>query len=387
MVNSKKIEELDEMFRYLISEKIFNGSVIVCVNGSPVYTKVYGLGQRGESNQLNTFSLFDIASISKTVTSMAIMILKEQQKLRFDDAIDKYLTDLPYKGITIRNLLTHTSGIPDYIEWFEEHWDRSKVATNQDVIELFLKGARPELLSKPDEQWNYSNTGYILLAELIEKVSDLPYEEYLDANIFKPLGMTSTRPLSRRIEKNINNIVDGYIFDRINDEYVIPDTINDHSYVYFLDGVRGDGVINTTIEDLVKWDQALSSNELVREETKMEAFTAAILKDGTSLGYGAGLHPEAKAGYGYGWSIEQNETTGKILAHSGYCAGFHSFLIRYVDSNKSIIYLSNIDYLDFDENKIHHDIVLQVENILFDKKVEFPKISVLTDSMKEIETN
>ncbi|WP_169525414.1 serine hydrolase domain-containing protein [Pseudalkalibacillus hwajinpoensis] len=387
MTKDKKIETFDELFRYLIDEQMFNGSVIVSENGSPIYTKVSGVGQRGESSQLNNQSSFDTASISKTFTSMAIMMLKEQQKLRVDDAIEKYLADLPYKGITIRNLLTHTSGIPDYIEWFEEYWDRNKIATNQDIIELFLKGEKPELLSKPNEKWHYSNTGYILLAELIEKVSGLSYEEYLQRNIFDPLGMESTRPLSRRMEKEINSIVDGYIYDRINHKYFIPDTIDEHSYVYFLDGVRGDGVINTTAEDLVKWDQGLYSDELVSEETKMEAFKSAELNDDTKLGYGAGLHPDAEAGYGFGWSIEENETSGKILAHGGYCAGFHSFIIRYVDSNKSIIYLSNIDYLDFNENKIHHDIVLELENILFDREIRLPIFPSLTNSTEEIKMN
>ncbi|MCA0987465.1 serine hydrolase domain-containing protein [Guptibacillus algicola] len=385
MTEETKARKFEELFRYLTEEKMFNGSVVVCENGSPVYMNRNGIAALEKSEPITKHSRFDIASLSKSFTAMAIMILKEQQKLSFDDALSKHLSDLPYQDITIRNVLTHTSGLPDYIEWFEENWDRSKIASNEDVLDLFLKEHKPSLLFEPGEKWEYSNTGYILLAEVIKNVSGVTYDEFLENNIFRPLGMEHTAPLSRRIMKTSDNLAIGYIYDRKKDEYQIPDGIDEHSYVYFIDGVRGDGVINTTAEDLHKWDRALYSELLIEEETKNEAFNPAVLKDGSEYGYAIGLHPDNEAGYGFGWSVEKSEY-GKIISHGGYCAGFHSFLIRYAESDQSIIYLSNRDHVNFDDNKIHHDIVLQMENILFGKDVRLPTFPVAEESSNEINT-
>lgn len=384
MTEHIKLKKLEELFSFLTKEKMFNGSVLVSENGSLIYDNVNGLAAIDQGKKLSEDSRFDIASVSKSFTAMAIMILKEEQKLNFEDALEKHLPELPlpYQGITIRNLLTHTSGLPDYIDWFEEHWDRKKIASNKEVLELFLKEHQPSLLFEPGDNWEYSNTGYILLAEVVKKVSGLTFEKFLNRNIFGPLGMNHTQLLSRRINKESLELAEGYIYDRVNDEYHIPDHMEEHSYVYFIDGVRGDGVINTTAEDLYKWEQALYTNVLVTKNTKNEAFKPAVLTNGKSLGYSVGLHPDVEAGYGFGWSIENNSKTGKILSHGGYCAGFHTFVIRYVASNKSIIYLSNIDYLEFEDNKLHHDIVLQIENILFDKEVQLPSFPVTNNSSR-----
>ena len=382
MTEHIKLKKLEELFSFLTKEKMFNGSVLVSENGNLIYDNVNGLAAIDQGKKLSKDSRFDIASVSKSFTAMAIMILKEEQKLNFEDALEKHLPELPlpYQGITIRNLLTHTSGLPDYIDWFEENWDRRKIASNKEVLELFLKEHQPSLLFEPGDNWEYTNTGYILLAEVVKKVSGLTFEEFLKSYIFGPLGMNHTQLLSRRINKESLELAEGYIYDRVNDEYHIPDHMDEHSYVYFIDGVRGDGVINTTAEDLYKWEQALYTNVLVKKNTKNEAFQPAVLTNGKSLGYSVGLHPDVEAGYGFGWSIESNSNTGKILSHGGYCAGFHSYVIRYVDSNKSIIYLSNIDYLDFDDNKLHHDIVLQIEKILFDREVKLPSFHVRNTS-------
>ena len=382
MTEHIKLKKLEELFSFLTKQKMFNGSVLVSENGSPIYENVNGVAAIDQGKELSKDSRFDIASISKSFTAMAIMILKEEQKLNFEDALEKHLPELPppYQGITIRNLLTHTSGLPDYIDWFEDNWDRKKIASNKEVLELYLKVHQPSLLFEPGNNWQYSNTGYILLAEVVKEVSGLTFEEFLESNIFGPLEMHHTQLLSRRINKDSFELAEGYIYDRENDDYRIPDHMDEHSYVYFIDGVRGDGVINTTAKDLYKWEQALYANVLINENTKNEAFKPAVLTNGKSLGYSVGLHPDVEAGYGFGWSIENNSKTGKILSHGGYCAGFHSFVIRYVNSNKSIIYLSNIDYLEFDDNKLHHDIVLQIENILFDKEGQLPSFPVTNNS-------
>ncbi|KMM37982.1 serine hydrolase domain-containing protein [Guptibacillus hwajinpoensis] len=387
MTSENKLEKLEELFSYLTREKMFNGCVLVSENGSPMYEYVNGVAAIDQSKQLTKDSRFDIASVSKSFTAMAIMILKEQQKISFEDVLEKHLSNLPYQGITIRNLLTHTSGLPDYIDWFEEKWDRKKIATNKEVLELFLKEHQPSLLFEPGDKWEYSNTGYILLAEVIKEVSGLTFEEFLESNIFGPLEMHHTQLLSRRINKDSLELAEGYIYDRENDDYKIPDHMDEHRYVYFIDGVRGDGAINTTAKDLYKWEQAIYANVLIKENTKNEAFKPAVLTNGESLGYSVGLHPDVEAGYGFGWSIENSSQTGKILSHGGYCAGFHSFLIRYVETNRSIIYLSNVDYLDFYDNKIHHDIVLQIENILFDKEVKLPSFPVSNNISSEIKTS
>ena len=148
----------------------FNGNILVAKNGNIIYQQALGYADLNSKRLLNDSSVFELASLSKQFTAMGIMILKEKKLLSYDDNVKKFFPNFPYDNITIRNLLTHTSGLPGYEEQFEKKWDRKKIAFNKDVIDM-LQQQKDTLLFKPGTKWQYSNTGFAVLASIIEKIS------------------------------------------------------------------------------------------------------------------------------------------------------------------------------------------------------------------------
>ena len=168
----------------------FSGVVLVAENGKPIYQKAFGYREFANQTTLQASDIFELASVSKQFTAMIIMMLKEKGKLNFDDLAEKYLA-IPYKGITIRHLLTHTSGLPDYQDIMDKYWDKSKVAGNPDCIDYLNKYAPPKLF-EPGAKYTYSNTGYLLLASIAEKASGKNFIELCRKWIFQKLKMRNT---------------------------------------------------------------------------------------------------------------------------------------------------------------------------------------------------
>jgi len=321
---------IDSVVTRLVDSLHFNGNVLVAEQGKVIYQKSFGLARFDTNEKLNDSSLFELASVSKQFTAMGIMILKEQGKLAYEDDIRKFIAELPYQGITLRHLLTHTSGLPDYLELFEKHWDRKKIAYNSDIVTL-LAQYKPEVLFAPGQKWEYSNTAYTLLAVVIEKVSGQGYGEFLSQHIFKPIGMKRTRTYNTRrsAKEIIPNYAYGYVYSDSLKKYFLPDSLADYFYVTTLDGIVGDGIVNSTTTDLHTWDQALYTEKLVKTATLEEAYTPVKLNDDTSYNYG------------FGWSIFQDSTVGKTVSHGGGWPGYHTFIFRMLDRNACIILLSN----------------------------------------------
>ena len=159
----------------------FNGNVLVAENGKVVFQKSYGYADFDSKRLLNDSSVFELASISKQFTATAILLLKDKNKLKLTDSLTQYFPELPYKGITLYHMLTHTSGLPDYEEAMNNKWDRRKIAFNADMI-AFLAREKPPLVFTPGSRWEYSNTAYALLASIVEKVSGLTFSAYLTNN-------------------------------------------------------------------------------------------------------------------------------------------------------------------------------------------------------------
>jgi CubicO group peptidase (beta-lactamase class C family) len=281
---------------------------------------------------LNDSSIFELASLSKQFTAMGIMILKERKLLNYDDNIKKFFPDLPYNNITIRNLLTHTSGLPGYEEQFAKKWDPKKIAFNKDVIQM-LQQEKDTLFFEPGTNWKYSNTGYVLLASIIEKVSGKSYNEFMAENIFQPLSMThtfiyNTRRSARKIP---DNYALGFQFPDSLKRYMLPDSLPKTKYVYFLDGIVGDGCVNSTIIDLLKWDRALYTTKLVSKPTLDEMLSPLVQ---TSRRDSTGF-------YGFGVNVQPKTPKGKVISHTGGWPGYSTFLERRVDIDETIIVLSN----------------------------------------------
>lgn len=329
MGQDNRVKTLDSLFSHLYKEGSFNGNVLIAEKGVPIYMKSFGKADWASNRDLNTSSVFELASVSKQFTAMAVMILEEKGKLKYSDSLRKFFPQLPYSGITIRHLLNHTSGLPDYMELFEKSWDSKKIATNEDMIALLSK-EKPGMIFNPGTKWEYSNTGYALLASIITKVSGKTFPDFLKENIFKPLGMTNSMVFGRRYNKwTPDNYAYGYLPDG-KGNYVLADSFPATAeMVYSLDGIQGDGTVNSTLEDLLKWDRALYSGKLVSKKSFDEAYTAALLNDGKATQYG------------YGIFVVKHKDYGTIANHSGGWPGYMTFFERHLDNDKTIIILQN----------------------------------------------
>jgi CubicO group peptidase (beta-lactamase class C family) len=264
---------------------------------------------------------------------MIIMMLKEKGLLNYDDSVSKYI-DIPYKGMTIRNLLTHTSGLPDYQEIMDKYWDKSKVAGNHECIEYLNKYAPPKHF-EPGEKYEYSNTGYLLLASIAEKASGKDFIEMCRQWIFKKLEMKSTDIRTLGEKKATKNFAIGHVYVEERNKYVRADSFPSSNYTIWLGNRKGPGRISSTAEDLLKWDKTLYTEKLIRQSTLQEAFTPMKLNDGTI------------SNYGFGWELRNDPSFGKIVQHNGDNPGYKTQIIRYIDEKKTIILLNNNAYANF----------------------------------------
>jgi CubicO group peptidase (beta-lactamase class C family) len=305
--------KVDAYMKAAIAHDQFIGTVLIARNGAPVLTKSYGMANIELSAPNTPQTVFRIASVTKGFTALAIMQLQEQGKLNVADPICRYLDDCPpaWAPITIRQLLTQTSGIKNYSslpDWDEQlvvrHYERSQlVALFRDLPLEFV----------PGEKYAYTNSGYYLLGLIIERASGKPYEQYLQDSIFRPLGMTHTRFDERRAL--IPHRATGY-YSR--GTAFISATYEDPTTAY------AGGGLYSTVGDLLLWDQALYSERLVSRNSLDEIFTPV------------------RNGYGYGWRIGEKHGRREI-DHSGSLNGFSSYLIRFPAERVTVIVLSNSD--------------------------------------------
>ncbi len=365
-----KVELLDSLFTTLYSHGKFNGNVLVAEGGKPIFEKSYGKAEEQSGRLLTTESVFELASVSKQFTAMGIVLLQKQGKLKYDDLLSRYIPELHFYGpITIRHLLHHTAGLPDYMEVMDEHWDKTKIATNADVIKTLAR-LQPKAEFAPNEKYEYSNTGYMLLGSIIERVSKKSYGVYLDKFIFKPLQMKHTLVYRSRFQpQKLENYALGYEQDSTGRK-VLPDSYGQTYYTHFLDGIVGDGMVNSNLEDLLRWDQALYTDKLVNQADKDQIFNGTTTLDGK------------KTAYGFGWMIKDSDKYGKIVNHSGSWAGYITFIERHLDHQKTFIALQN--------NAMRRTKIpsAEVRKILYGEKVEIEShkpIQVTSQSLARYE--
>lgn len=355
-MNDKRVI-LNKFFTEIQTEQLINGTVLVAQNGEILYKGAFGEAELESKRKLKINSIFNLASVSKPITALGVMLLAQDNKLSLDDPIEKWLPNIPYKGATVRQLLNHTSGLPDYLELFERHWDKSKIAVNQDLLELLIK-YQPERLFQPNERMEYSNTGYVMLALIIEKVSGLSFADYMKTNIFLPVGMQGTEVFCQRLtEQAMDNYAYGYVFDVYKGKHVLPDEFPETDYVVYLDGIVGDGAIHSTVEDLYLLDRALRNETLIGQTLLKEAYSPSFPR------------LESHFKYGLGWILESDKKKGRTVWHSGGWPGYATYFKRYIDNDLVIIFLRNKEQ-DFE---FEQSILQSIENILFDEPYETPK--------------
>ncbi len=311
-----RLKTLDSALTVLHQGASFSGAVLVAENGKVVYKKALGITNLTTQEPLKTTAAFNLASVSKQFMAMMVMMLKEKGKLQFDDKVQKHLPDFPYSNISIRHLLTHTSGLPEYFDLALKHNNTLDTLTNDKLLQL-LKIHQPKVEFEPGEKWQYNNTGYVILASVIEKTAGMPIEDFFKQQIAKPLAMNDTYIYCLRMKESPTNRVYGY--QRKNGRNLPNDLIR-------LDGVVGDGNVYSSVDDLLKWDQALYTQKWVSVATWQEAITPVKLNDGKTYNYG------------FAWFIENG---GKLLSHTGSWVGFFNEIIRNVEKKQTIIILSN----------------------------------------------
>ena len=253
----------------------FNGGIIVAKKGQIVFEAYNGTGHINGQDTITAATPFHIASVSKTFTAMAVLKLWQDGKLNIDDAFSKYFPSFNYAGVTIRSLLNHRSGLPNYVYFMETlGWDKSKFVSNEDVFN-YLVSRKKEIknIASPNTHFNYCNTNYSLLALLIEKISGLKYPAFLQETFFTPLQMKNTF------------VFDSSRLNTVNPSYdwrgrIIP--------FNFLDIVYGDKNIYSTVNDLLIWDRALSSGKIFSQKTLQEAYTGYSNEKNGIRNYGLG---------------------------------------------------------------------------------------------------
>src|SRR6186713_1663246 len=367
-------DSLRVLFDTLYARQSFSGTVLVAENGIPLFDTALGFSDQKKRIPLNLTTLFELASVSKQFTAMAVMQLREQGKLSYEDPLLKYFPELPFHGVTIRNLLTHTSGIPEFLGWpgrAVNPFDTSRINFNQDILEklpkLYDSAAFPA-----GSEFSYSNTNYVLLALIVEKLSGMPFADYMRKYVFIPAGMKHTFVYSRRsAPRPLPNYALSYVWDAGDNQFVEPETLAFLRYTRYLDGVAGPYGISSNVEDLLRWDQALYTEKLIRSSSLNDAFTPFTMKNNKTAGFGDA------SPYGFGWMMFSGDSlTGPSQFHTGSYPGYQTSIIRYPPKHWTVILLTN----STDIQNIY-SILAAIENILTGKAVEIPERVTLSHSI------
>lgn len=359
-----KTKEFDKVFSALAKNRDFNGNVLIAENGKIVYEKSFGYADF-PSKRLNAKNtVFPFASISKSIMATAILQQVEKGNLRLDERAAKYLPEFPYAELTIKNLLSHTSGMPAYGAFFEKFRKENpeRVFTNADFI-WGLNANKQPLIYKPGESWNYDNTNFVVLALILEKVSGENHVEYVKKHILEPAGMNDTFFFQNLFDANKNKIkslVIPHLFPRVySDSPIRADSIEYVSSYWKSYHFSGFGDYVGTARDLLKYDKVLYDGTLVGEKVLSEAFVPVKLNNGKeNSGY-----------YGLGWTILKSDSKDKIVFHTGGAIGLNCILYRNLTKHRTVI-----AYDIANQNAFY--IAASAEKILDGEKVELPKKSL-----------
>ncbi|HXB09814.1 MAG TPA: serine hydrolase domain-containing protein [Puia sp.] len=299
----------------------FNGSILVAKDGVILFERYKGFrNPRGHQDSITAHTAFHLASVSKTFTAMSILKLWQDGKLDIHEPVAKYLTGFPYPAVTVETLLNHRSGLHNYVHYMDKPGvDRHTFLGNADVLQYIVDhpNAREIFSGQANRHFEYSNTNYALLALIIEKVSGLPYPDYLARTFFQPLGMQDTYVY--RSTDSGRSMTSYYQTGR-----PFP--------LQFLDQVYGDKNVYSTVRDMYKWDQALRSGQL---------FSKGVL-DSAYSGYS--FEKPGQRNYGLGWRMLMIPNGKKLIYHNGWWHGNRTVFVRMLDEDATIIALSNNDY-------------------------------------------
>ena len=354
-----KADKIDQLLRKYVEYNAFNGAALVAENGKVIFKKGYGYANFEWDIPNAPDTKFRLGSITKQFTSMLIMQLVQEGKLRLDEKVSEVLSDYPKEQgekITIHNLLTHTSGIPNYTDF--PGYPTEIMKNTFSPLELVKLFENKPLEFKPGSKFSYSNSGYILLGYIIEKVTGKPYEEVLKENIFNPLGMKNSG-----YDHNIEIIPKrAYGYNHFALE------VQNANYIDMTVPFSA-GALYSTVEDLYKWDQALYTNKILSKGNIKKLFGKYIPAFG-------GMY------YGYGWAVTKisngHGDSVNVVAHGGAVNGFNSLIERFTDDKNLIVLLNNTGATDL------QDIAKHIEKILYNEKYEMPEEPIVIKFARKI---
>lgn len=314
---SEKEFLLDSVFRQK-SKAGFNGNVLIAQEGIVLYKKSFGYAQMEYGDTLTESSKFQLASLSKTFTAVAILKLYEQGKLSLEDSVQKFIPAFPYHGIQVKSLLSHRSGLPNYSYVLADSIRYCKAfPDNNDIIRWYCI-VRPKPYTMPNTHFSYSNTNYALLATIVEKVSGMSFEAYLKKIIFEPLRMNNTWLVTTHNDSLNQYRTMGYQYNR---------RVEKDNY----DNVVGDKGVYSTSADIFKWYAGLSSGCILKPETMKEAFTPRSFERRGIKNYG----------YGFRMHVDEATQQAKYIYHTGWWKGYNTLMWFSPQKKFVIIILSN----------------------------------------------
>ena len=313
--SQRVIASLDSFYRVQVRHG-FNGSVLIGQNGNIIYERYFGYANREGKQKLRPNSSSQLASTSKTFTSAAVLYLHESKYLDINDPVTKYLKGFPYAGVTIKMLLDHRSGLPDYLKFTGRYKkDTRTPITSDDVVEMMMRH-RPPAESRPNTRFKYCNTNFVVLARIIEEVTEMPYATFMHNYFFEPLGMKNTFVYDPAMGLPSNAAI-SYKATWQRE----PDM--------FADGVNGDKGIYSTVRDMYRWDQSFYDKTILSNETIEMAYGPCSFER-------AGIK-----NYGLGWRMLCYPNGNKIVYHNGWWHGNNTVFYRFIQENMTIIVLGN----------------------------------------------
>jgi len=335
ILSGDKIARLDSLLNEFETRYRFNGNILVALEGYNVFERSVGYSDPIRKERATPQTIYQLASVSKQFTATAIMLLKADGRLSFDDPAVTYIPELPYKDVTIKHLLNHMGGLPNYMYLTDKYWTKSIPPDNEDAIALMATYKLPAYF-KPGARYDYSNTGYMVLATIVERISGMSLNDFLQRRVFTPLHMFSTYIYSTADSSVSRRQADGFRAYRSGYSR-IADTRNN--------GPVGDKGVCSTTGDMFKWDRALYNGAIIKPAILHEAFTPATTNGGKSVPYG------------YGFRMRDYDGS-TVIYHNGLWEGARTNFHRYLNSQNTIIVLNNTS------THINHELVRQIENII-----------------------
>ena len=339
--------QVDSIFSSITQENAPGLAVLVRKDGRTLFEKGYGVRDLRTKAKINQHTNFRLASFTKQFTAMAIMLLVHDGELHYDQTLTEIFPDFPAygKSITLRNLLNHTGGLPDYEDLMDAQekitgplWSTEHQIQDDEVLALLRKETKGKFV--PGTSWSYSNSGYVVLGLIVAKASGQSYGDFLQARIFAPLHMDHTI-----VYQKGKNEVTNRAFGHSKEGDALKET--DQSST---SATLGDGGVYSNLEDLAKWDDALRNHALLSAEEMQPALTAAKLASGKPTLWPTApnddnLHPGKPVSYGFGWFLDPYWGIPRMW-HTGSTMGFRTVIERFTDSNLTIIVLANRTDLD-----------------------------------------